>query len=153
MNHPASLPPATVAGPHTDVSHEKTIIKDREFIRDGPGGHTKEHTMEEEIERDVVNHPGSGQAGKSTSLLAKQTTVSDSATELEPNVEPENIPSKAQAPSHASTASNGKINPRTGKPLSIPAPLSLTPRDMSPITSPHVQEPQLIREEHEEVSR
>lgn len=46
-----------------------------------------------------------------------------------------------------------RVNPRTGKPLSIPQPLSLTPRDMSPIQIPaDAPGGQLIREEHEEVN-
>jgi hypothetical protein len=45
-----------------------------------------------------------------------------------------------------------RINPRTGKALSIPKPLSLTPQDMSPIVPIDQGGGQLIREEHEEVS-
>jgi hypothetical protein len=45
-----------------------------------------------------------------------------------------------------------RINPRTGKALSIPKPLSLTPQEMSPIVPIDQGGGQLIREEHEEVS-
>jgi hypothetical protein len=57
------------------------------------------------------------------------------------------------APAATAPSSTTRINPRTGKALSIPQPLSLTPQDMSPINTPaDGPGPQLIREEHEEVS-
>jgi hypothetical protein len=48
-----------------------------------------------------------------------------------------------------------RVNPRTGKPLSLPKPLSLSPHDPSPIQEQGGNgfSPQLIREEHEEVSK
>lgn len=51
------------------------------------------------------------------------------------------------------TATPSRVNPRTGKPLSLPQPLSLQPRDPSPIQTEYgpPDQGQLIREEHEEV--
>lgn len=114
----------TARHPNTDVTREKTVIKEREVIHDGPDGHHKEKETEDVIERDMVTAP-------------------DAA----------NI---ALPPSVASSGGGGvKINPRTGKPLSMPKPLSLSPRDMSPIFPVPDVPPgsQMIREEHEEVGR
>lgn len=47
-----------------------------------------------------------------------------------------------------------RLNPRTGKPLSMPKPLSLSPHPMSPIVDEIDADPsggQLVHEEHEEV--
>jgi hypothetical protein len=57
-------------------------------------------------------------------------------------------------PGATTTTTFTKINPRTGKPISMPTPLSLQPRDPSPIQTPMdaAQGGHLIREEHEEVS-
>lgn len=48
-----------------------------------------------------------------------------------------------------------RINPRTGKPLVMPKPLSLSPHPLSPIVPEIGEGPidgQMIQEEHEEVS-
>lgn len=52
------------------------------------------------------------------------------------------------------TKEQTRINPRTGKPLTMPAPLSLAPQAPSPIVTEPELPPgsQMIREETEEVS-
>jgi hypothetical protein len=101
---------------HTDVLREKTVIKEHEVIREGPGSMHKEVELETDIQRNTVQPP---------------TTLG-------------NIPSGTPS----------RVNPRTGKPLSLPQPLSLQPRDPSPIQTDYglPDQGQLIREEHEEVS-
>ena len=70
-------------------------------------------------------------------------------------LEEKEVPASAVIP--ADTLPSGKtvrINPRTGKPITMPKPLSLSPHDMSPIQT-EADVPagsQMIREEHEEVS-
>lgn len=120
----------TPRGRNTDITREKTVIKEREVLRQGPDGRFKEVDMEEELERDMVTHD----APPVQTLVPPATTM---------------LPSSV-SPAKATT----RINPRTGKPLSIPTPLSLSPHNMSPIQEAATQHPggQLIREEHEEVS-
>lgn len=98
---------------HTDITREKTVIKEHEYVKEGPTGSHKEVEMETEIERNAVHPP-------------------------------------TMAPTHTPS----RVNPRTGKMLSIPQPLSLQPRDPSPIQTDYglPEAGQLIREEHEEVS-
>jgi hypothetical protein len=118
--------------PNTDVTREKTVIKEREVITDGPSGRHKEKEVEDVLERDMVTGPGLGDA--------RLTDVP---------VDAAGIPLPASQPSSA----GARINPRTGKPLSIPKPLSLSPHQPSPVI-PFPDVPvgsQLIREEHEEV--
>lgn len=120
---------ATPHGPNTDITREKTILKEHEVIREGPGGRHVDHEHEEEIERDMV------------------TTLPP------PGVNPASFP---LPPSVGVTPDPGpvRINPRTGKPLTLPAPLSLNPTAMSPIVPEPDVPPgsQMIRETHEEVS-
>ena len=101
---------------HTDITREKTVIKEHELVKEGPTGSHKEVDITEEIERNTVQPPA---------------TMG-------------NVP----------TATPSRVNPRTGKPLSLPQPLSLQPRDPSPIQIDYdlSDSGQLIREEHEEVS-
>ena len=58
------------------------------------------------------------------------------------------------APSDPGGPKTVRINPRTGKPLTLPQPLSLSPHEMSPIRTEAEVPPgsQMIREEHEEAS-
>lgn len=133
----AALAP-TARRPNTDVTREKTVIKEREVIHDGPSGHHKERETEDVIERDMLTHP------PVPSAVDQPLPPIPGATE---------IPLPPSAPS--SIGGGVKINPRTGKPLSMPKPLSLSPHNMSPIV-PIPDAPagsQMIREEHEEVSR
>lgn len=110
---------------------ETTDIKEHEVVK-GPAGTIKE--IDREIEHTVVG-PGAG--------TSAPTAITVSAVD-------ETVETAPAAPAPASTT---RVNPRTGKPLSVPPPLSLTPRDMSPIPTPaDGPGPQLIREEHEEVS-
>lgn len=143
----------TAAGPNTDVTREKTVIKEREVVTNGPGGKHREHETEDVIERDYATGPGHG-----TDITAVPGTQPGIVPGSEPGtnvlanvpVDAAGIPLPASQPS----SSGGRINPRTGKPLSIPKPLSLSPHAMSPI-NPQSDAPggRLIREEHEEVSQ
>lgn len=117
------------------IVHDKSDhIKEHEVVT-GPGGIIKE--TDREIERTVAG------AGTSTSApTAPEGTVLEADETV---VE--------TAPAATAPVATTRINPRTGKTLSVPAPLSLTPQDMSPINTPaDGPGPQLIREEHEEVS-
>ena len=40
--------------PNTDITREKTVIKEREVITDGPSGRHREKEVEDVIERDMV---------------------------------------------------------------------------------------------------
>lgn len=113
--------------------HEHTDIKEHETVK-GPAGTIKEIEREQEIERTV-----SGPAAGTSAPIAETVSAVEETVET--------------APAASAPAPSTRINPRTGKPLSIPKPLSLTPRDMSPTRTPaDGSGPQLIREEHEEVS-
>ena len=88
----------------------------------------------------VAVTPVAGEKIASTEMISEAVAVGTSAS-----------PAAADVPLPSAT----RINPRTGKPLTIPQPLSLSPHKMSPI----VPEPdlgptgsQMIREETEEVS-
>lgn len=120
------MKPATV--------HEHSDVKEHEVVK-GPAGTIKEIDREEEIERTVAG-PGAGTSAPTAGTVSA----------VEETVE--------TAPAASAPALSTRINPRTGKPLSIPKPLSLAPRDMSPIQTPaDGSGGQLIREEHEEVSQ
>lgn len=136
----------TPIGPNTDVTREKTVIKERELVRDGPGGHVQEVEKEEEIERDMVTQPVASVAGMSGPHPHALSTGYTAQTVIMKSTE---VADASAVPVVAST----KVNPRTGKPLTVPAPLPLTPRDMSPIDTPTMAAApgQMIREEHEEV--
>lgn len=117
--------------------NKKDHIHEHEIIT-GPGGIIKE--TDREIERTV--------AGPST--FTSDLTAADGTILAVDETVVENVPAATAAPSTTTTT---RINPRTGKSLSIPKPLSLTPQNMSPINTPaDGSGPQLIREEHEEVS-
>lgn len=125
---------ATPRRPNTDITREKTVIKEREVIREGPSGRHKERETEDELERDMVtNVPPAIPVGTPAGPV--------------PAGAMSNVPPASAAPT--------RVNPRTGKPLSLPKPLSLSPHDPSPIQeqSGNAFSPQLIREEHEEVSK
>jgi len=110
------------------VPTEKIIHKEHDHIVQGPNGTVvKDIDIEEEIERVAggTPHPIPQSGGTAPVIESVAETV---------------------APTMAT-----RINPRTGKPLSIPKPLSLTPQDMSPIIPVDNGGGQLIREEHEEV--
>lgn len=113
------------------VVHDKADhIKEHEVIT-GPGGIIKE--TDREIERTVAG-PG---VGTSVPTAGTVSAVDETIVETVP----------------AASSTTTRVDPRTGKALSIPKPLSLTPQDMSPINTPaDAAGPQLIREEHEEVS-
>ena len=82
-------------------------------------------------------------------------------TEQEENIErdishggPGMSPADILLPPSASSSGGAvtKINPRTGKPLTLPPPLSLSPRDPVPIVPmPNAGTGQMISETHEEV--
>jgi len=109
---------------------EKVTHKEHDHIVHRSNGTIVEDIdIEEEIERvgGGTSHPASHASGTAHAL--------------------ESVAEIGTAPTMAT-----RINPRTGKPLSIPKPLSLTPREMSPIVPIDQGGGQLIREEHEEVS-
>ena len=113
---------------------EKITHKEHDHIVEGPNGSVvKDIDIEETIEKLP------GHAGTSPSIPPSGGTppVIETVTE------------SVSAPTMAT-----RINPRTGKPLSIPKPLSLTPQEMSPIVPETVADVggQMIREIHEEVS-
>lgn len=113
---------------------EKITHKEHDHIVEGPNGSVvKDIDIEETIEKLP------GHAGMSPSIPPSGGTppVIETVTE------------SVSAPTMAT-----RINPRTGKPLSIPKPLSLTPQEMSPIVPETVADVggQMIREIHEEVS-
>lgn len=123
-----------------NAPHEKITHKETEHITQGPGGTVKDIEITEEIEKT------SGPAGTSESIVPPSTSTVGTVTAVE---ETADAAPAVSAPAPTVT----RVNPRTGKPLSIPQPLSLTPRDMSPIQiTPDAPGGQLIREEHEEVS-
>lgn len=110
---------------------ERVTHKEHDHIVHRPNGTIVEDIdIEEEVERVAggTSHPASHASGT--------VPVLESVAEI------------GTAPTMAT-----RINPRTGKPLSIPKPLSLTPQEMSPIVPVNVGGGQLIREVHEEVSR
>ena len=131
--HVRNLHP-TARGPNTDITREKTVIKEREVVTNGIGGRHRQHESEDIIERDYATGPDHG-----TGVAIADAGPIDAA----------GIP----LPASQASLTGGRINPRTGKPLSLPKPLSLSPHNMSPINpmSNHAGG-QLIREEHEEVS-
>jgi hypothetical protein len=196
---------ATPRRPNTDVTREKTVIKEREVIREGPSGRHKEHETEDIVERDMITQappgsvvppgtvaatapagtvpatvpavtavgnlpPGTIVGNSVPGTLAPGTVVNDSVPDTHvPGTIGGTAAPGTMLGDPAGTVSGGsggagsgggsvagtRINPRTGKPLSLPKPLSLSPRDMSPIQPEVVQSdlgPQMIREEHEEVS-
>jgi hypothetical protein len=113
---------------------EKITHTEHDHIVEGPGGNVvKDIDIEETIEK------VSGPAGTSLSIPPSGGTP--------PAIAP--VAESVSAPTMAT-----RINPRTGKPLSIPKPLSLTPQDMSPIVPETMADVggQMIREIHEEVS-
>lgn len=122
-----------------NLPHEKVVHKEHQHITEGPGGVVKDIDITEEIQQT------SGPAGTSESIVPPSTSGTVPAV----GQTADTAPATASAPAPTVT----RVNPRTGKPLSIPQPLSLTPRDMSPIEiPPDAPGGQLIREEHEEVS-
>jgi hypothetical protein len=148
----------TAIGPNTDVTREKTVIKEREVVTKGPGGRHRKHETEDVIERDYATGPG-----HSTGVTAISGTHPDTVLGTVPGSEPgtnvlANIPVDAAGiplPASQPSSVGSRLNPRTGKPLSIPKPLSLSPHNMSPINPVADVLPgtQIIREEHEEVSQ
>jgi len=110
---------------------ERVTHKEHDHIVHRPNGTIVDDIdIEEEVERVA------GGTSHSASHASGTTPVLESVAEI------------GTAPTMAT-----RINPRTGKPLSIPKPLSLTPQEMSPIVPVNVGGGQLIREVHEEVSR
>lgn len=108
---------------------EKVHHKEHDHIVQGPNGTViKDIDIEEDIER----------VAGGTSHFPSHTSGTAPALE--------SVAEIGTAPTMAT-----RINPRTGKALSIPKPLSLTPQDMSPIVPVDQGGGQLIREEHEEV--
>ncbi|KAK4686714.1 hypothetical protein P7C73_g3410, partial [Tremellales sp. Uapishka_1] len=125
-----------------DRFREKTILKEREIIREGPAGRVTPTTL-----TDIRGTDNGG------------TTVPPDAT-LAPGMTAHTAPYGAADPGGASPAvgsvapSIPRTDPRTGKALTVPAPLALTPHVMSPIVpeaNPSGSHGQLIREEHEEI--
>ncbi|WVR08584.1 hypothetical protein IAU60_005639 [Kwoniella sp. DSM 27419] len=133
---PAIGPAPTTVGLNTDIRREKQIIKEREVIRDGPSGRHKEITIENELQRDVVTDDPP---------VAMVVPVAP-ATAI-------GTPVQGQGGSNAGSVPAPRINPRTGKPLTVPPVLS--PHAMSPI-QPELGSSQklgdyLMKEEHEEI--
>ena len=155
--HVRNLHP-TAVGPNTDVTREKTFIKEREVVTNGPGGRHREHETEDVVERDYATGPDHG-----TGITAIPGTQPSTVLGTVPGPEPgtnvlANVPVDAAGiplPASQASSAGSRLNPRTGKPLSIPKPLSLSPQAMSPINPISDAPPgtQIIREEHEEVSR
>ncbi|WVQ95510.1 hypothetical protein IAU59_002607 [Kwoniella sp. CBS 9459] len=172
----------TAIGPHTDVRREKQIIKEREVIREGPVNRHKEVTIEDELTRDMVTEvpPGTvigtlppptviGTPGPGSGELADvPATVVATGSGMSPAPPPSTVPLPISVPTADPTAAgtgappattappaptSSRVNPRTGKPLTLPPPLSM--HSMSPIQteSNYAAQPtnHLIREEHEEI--
>jgi len=87
--------------------------------------------------------------------LPPRSTYVHERTKIQTGDQAADIPLPLSGPSSAGSGGPVRINPRTGKPITLPAPLSLVPHDPSPIQE-EARDPanggQLIREEHEEVS-
>ncbi|WWD20657.1 hypothetical protein CI109_105133 [Kwoniella shandongensis] len=149
----------TAVGPNTDVTREKTIIKEREVVREGPFGRHKEVQTAQEINRDMVTEvPPAGSVPVPATVAPGSTGMADvpvTATGISHDP-PSTVPPGSKIPTNATappTVAPTRINPRTGKPLTIPTALST--HSMSPIRSEYnygdPSAPQLIREEHEEI--
>jgi hypothetical protein len=143
MNRPTAiigkpLPPAVVEDeeeeeaipamipPHSTYVHEKTKIK-------------------------TGDQPVAVPASTATTTVPLATNV----PVVPPVITAADIPLPPSGPPSAGSGGAVRINPRTGKPITLPKALSLTPRDPSPIKTDTGNVPpggQLIREEHEEVS-
>ncbi|KAL7422817.1 hypothetical protein Q5752_002113 [Cryptotrichosporon argae] len=234
-------PRPTPRGPNTDITREKTYIKEREVIREGPSGHHREYEKEDNVELDLVttvpppgtgapwpvagtvppgtaagtmapppgtlagtgpagtfagtgapgNVPAPGTVGEPVTVVATGPggTIAATGDAAEALLHPDDathdpLSAVADEPHHAHagtvlpagatvhpsvvgagtthpwpgsvhpSAAGSRINPRTGKPLTIPAPLSLKPTQPSPIVTEQLGDPadngQMIREEHEE---
>lgn len=125
------------ATPHfgQDILREKTTIKEHEVIREGHSHDGHSHHGGNDHYDDGHRHP-----------------TFDMGTQS-PAAAPGGIVITETTPGGGTTVT--KINPRTGKPLTLPQPLSLQPRDPSPIETTYgdaADGGQLVREEHEEVS-
>lgn len=197
--------------PTVNGSHERTVIREREIVREGPAGRQKE-VIFEEGGRDFGGVPAGTIAGSINNAVAADTAadsaprVTIAATTADGSVIA-SMPTGAAissvpfgshiGPTQLSTLAQGslggtapilparmpdppyagesthlnygysfklislhtdshihtRINPRTGKPLTIPHALSA--QSMSPIQTEHDfgdQPSHLVREEHEEVS-
>jgi hypothetical protein len=112
---------------------EKVHHKEHDHIVQGPNGTIiKDIDIEEEIERVAGSGGTSHHTAHHSGIAPADETVAETTS----------------APTMAT-----RINPRTGKALSIPKPLSLTPQEMSPIVPVDQGGGQMIREIHEEVRR
>jgi hypothetical protein len=118
-----------------NMPHEKVTHKEHDHIVQGPDGViTKDVDIEEMIDKT------GGPAGTShphSTVPPSGGTMSDVGHSAETG---------------PATTAPTRVNPRTGRPLSIPKPLSLTPHEMSPIVVPDdIGGGQMISETHEEV--
>jgi hypothetical protein len=121
--------PSTTPLAATRPFREKTVLKEREVIREG-----RPVLMEETKVTETTTQTGPAAMEE---FKVVETTVNG-------------VPTTAHVPSTGSGSSGAvRINPRTGKPITLPGLLS--PHPPSPIRTEPPQEPQLIREEHEEV--
>ncbi|WVN89721.1 uncharacterized protein L203_104951 [Cryptococcus depauperatus CBS 7841] len=126
-------------GPSSNGSREKTVIREREIVRDGPHG-KKEVVFEEDLEKVATEAGGFMDPATIAATLPHGTVI---GTHAPASV----IPSRTMGdPSvMGSPAPSSRVNPRTGKPLSMPALLSQ--HGMTASGAPE----QLVREEHEEI--
>ncbi|KAK8850475.1 hypothetical protein IAR55_004393 [Kwoniella newhampshirensis] len=160
----------TRIGHNTDVTREKTVIKEREVVREGPFGRHKEVDFATEVDKDMVTEvpparsaaapstvtgtAGPGTVGM-TDLPGLTTGMSHNPPSTVPpaSLVPTAGASAPATPTGPITATPMRMNPRTGKPLTVPAALSA--HSMSPIQTEYNygDQPsnQLVREEHEEI--